>query len=158
MNINSNINLKLSGKDLTDLMNAVLEKNADFRFQAKGNSMSPFIKNLDIVTISPLFINKPAVGDIVAVSTLRSKSIMVHRVIDKKQKKLIIKGDNNKSIDGVFEHGQIIGIVSCVERNGRRIWLGQGYFGRIIAIFSKIGILNSIILPVLRRLRRVFKK
>ena len=156
MNTNLNSSLKLSGKNLANLMGAVLEKNADFRFQAKGRSMSPFIKNLDIVTISPLSINKPAVGDIVAVSFRGRKSVMVHRVIDKKQGKFLIKGDNNKSRDGVFKHDQIIGMVSRVERNGRRIWFGQGCCKRIIAMFSKIGLLNSIVLPALRNVRRSF--
>jgi len=149
--------LDISGEELAGLMRVVLEKKADFRFKAKGHSMSPFIKNLDIVTISPLFTNKgPYAGDVVAASFFERKSIMVHRIIAEKQGKFIIKGDNNQSTDGVFEQDQIIGLVSCVERNDRKIWFGQGFFGKIIAIFSKSGLLNRIILPVLRKLRRFF--
>ncbi len=149
-------NLVVSGKNLNNLMNAVLEKNADFRFKATGHSMSPFIKNQDILTISPLPINRPVAGDIVAASFGEKKSIMVHRVIAKKQGKFIMKGDNNKSQDGVFEQNQIIGLVSKVERNDMTVWFGQGYFGRVVAMLSKSGLLNSIILPVLRVIRRFF--
>ncbi len=151
---NSNNDLKLSGKNLNNLMSAVLEKNADFRFKATGHSMSPFIKNQDIVTISPLPINRPVVGDMVAASFGERKSIMVHRVIAKKQGKFLIKGDNNKSQDGVFKQNQIVGLVSNVERNGMTVWFGQGYLGRVIAILSKTGLLNSIALPLLRSIRR----
>ncbi|MCP3898718.1 MAG: hypothetical protein GY707_03175 [Desulfobacteraceae bacterium] len=151
---NSNNDLKLSGKNLNNLMSAVLEKKAGFRFKATGHSMSPFIKNHDIVTISPLPINRPVAGDIVAASFGEKKPIMVHRVIAKKQEKFIIKGDNNNSKDGLFEHDQIIGLVSKIERNGVTVWFGQGYLGRVIAILSKTGLLNSIALPLLRSIRR----
>lgn len=152
-----NNNLKLSGKNLTDLMRAVLEKKADFRFQANGHSMSPFIKNQDIVTISSLSKRKPGVGDIAAVSLSQRESIMVHRVIGKKQEKLIIKGDNNKSIDGVFEQSQILGLVSCVERNKKEVWYGGGNSGKVIAFLSKTGVLNNFILPILRSTKAMFK-
>ena len=157
MENDSNNNLKLSGKNLTDLMRAVLEKNADFRFQAKGHSMSPFIKNMDIVTISPLSLNKPETGDIVAASFLERKSIMVHRVIGKQQGKFIIKGDNNKLRDGLFEQNQIIGMVNKVERNGRRVWYGENRFGKIIALLSKTNLLNNLILPILRSAKAKIK-
>ncbi len=150
-------NLKLSGKNLTDLMVAVLEKNADFRFQAKGHSMSPFIKNQDIVTLSPLSQNKPEIGDIVAASFLGRKSIMIHRVIGKKQYKFIIKGDNNKSRDGIFEQDQIIGLVVKVERNRKRVCYGGGVYGKIIAVLSKNGSLNNLILPILRAVKSKIK-
>jgi signal peptidase I len=153
---NSNNDLKLSGQNLTDLMRAVLGKNADFRFQANGHSMSPFIKDQDIITISPLPINRPKTGDIVAASFLERKSIMVHRVIGNKHGRFIIKGDNNRLIDGSFEQGQIIGIVTKVERDKKRVWYGKSVLGSGIALLSKFGILNSIILPVLRKLRRFF--
>ncbi len=147
--------LELSGKNLISLMGAILERNADFRFQAKGHSMSPFIRNMDIVTISSLPQYKPETGDIVAVLLIGKESIVVHRVVGKKKEKFIIKGDNNKIRDGLFEQNQIIGLVSKVERNGKRIMFGQGFFGRTIAILSGIGLLNSLILPILRKTRRL---
>lgn len=153
-----NNNLKLSGKNLTYLMRAVLEKKADFRFQAKGHSMSPFIKNQDIVTISPLPINRPHTGDIVAASFLQRKSIMVHRVIGTQQDKFIIKGDNNKSRDSLFEQDQIIGLVTKVERNGKRVWYGGEWSGKTIAFFSKTSLLNNLILPILRSIKAILKR
>ena len=43
--------LSLSGYVLIELMKAVLEKNVPFRFRGKGFSMSPFIRDGDVITI-----------------------------------------------------------------------------------------------------------
>ena len=58
--------LPLSGRALVDLLSAVLNKGVPVRFQAKGFSMSPFIKNNDVVTISPWQGTRPGLGDIIA--------------------------------------------------------------------------------------------
>lgn len=131
-------------------MCTVLDRSADFRFQAQGYSMSPFIKNYDIITISPVFQNKVATGDIVVVLFRDKRSVLVHRIIDRNNGQFIIKGDNNKSDDGFFKTDQIIGVVTKVERNGRKIWYGRNKTGKLIAFLSKTGLLNSFILPVLR--------
>ena len=46
--------LYLHAEDLIALIASTLQKGATFRFKAKGFSMIPFIKNNDVVTISPL--------------------------------------------------------------------------------------------------------
>jgi hypothetical protein len=51
--------LPLSGPALVHLLRAMMDKGAPVRFRAKGFSMSPFIKNKDVVTISPLQDNRP---------------------------------------------------------------------------------------------------
>jgi hypothetical protein len=58
--------LSLSGPALVKLLRAVLDKGAPVRFSAKGFSMSPFIKNEDVVTLSPLQDASPSVGDVIA--------------------------------------------------------------------------------------------
>jgi signal peptidase I len=142
--------LILSGEKLRDLMFAVLENNADFRFRAKGHSMSPFIRNQDIVTISPLSRHGAGFGDIVAVSLPNRASIMIHRIIGNQKGKFKIKGDNLKISDGFFNKDSILGRVSKVERIGGNVWYGGGNSGKIIAFFSKTGLLNYCILPGLR--------
>lgn len=149
--------LFLSGKSLINVMLAVLKKNADFRFQAKGHSMSPFIKDKDIITISPLSINNPATGDIVAVSFQDTKSFIVHRIVDEKDGEFIIKGDNNKSIDGIFKEDQIIGIVTKVERNGVKVWTGGRGTKKFIAFVSKNRLLNNLTRQGLKKIKIIYK-
>ena len=58
--------LRLSGQDLRALLCAILAKGASFRFKARGFSMSPFIRDGDVVTVSPHQHAKLDPGDIAA--------------------------------------------------------------------------------------------
>ena len=58
--------LPLSGQALLDLMRAVLAKGVPFRFCARGWSMAPFIRDGDVITVSPLRQSLPGVGEVVA--------------------------------------------------------------------------------------------
>ena len=58
--------LSLSGPALLDLLRAVLDKRVPFRFTARGFSMSPFIKDGDVVTVSPCAPGAIHYGDVIA--------------------------------------------------------------------------------------------
>ena len=47
-------------------MRAVLEKGRAFRFEARGTSMLPLIRDGDVVTVTPLSGGGPRTGDVVA--------------------------------------------------------------------------------------------
>ncbi len=82
--------LKLSGPDLIELLQAVLDKGVPFRFRAKGFSMTPFIKDGDVITIFPLEGSRPRLGDIVA---------FTHPVTDEAGMQVI--GWTRRGLDGV---------------------------------------------------------
>ena len=46
--------LQLSGRALAGLMKNVLARDLPFRFRARGWSMSPFIRDLDVITVKPI--------------------------------------------------------------------------------------------------------
>ncbi|MDY0361385.1 MAG: S24/S26 family peptidase [Desulforegulaceae bacterium] len=141
----------LSGENFAEIMESVLKKNADFKFTAKGYSMSPFIKDLDILIISPLKKN-PGFGDVAAVKNKVNGFIIVHRIIFKYKNKFLLKGDNLKSCDGFYYREEILGIVSSVFRNNKKIWFGK----KIIGFLSLVKILNFVILPCLRFVKQNF--
>ena len=58
--------ISLSAPVIMELIEAVHEKGASFRFQAKGYSMTPAIRNGDVITVSPLRDIEPRRGDVVA--------------------------------------------------------------------------------------------
>ena len=145
--------LNLSGRDLYQVMQSVLDKNASFRFTAKGFSMSPFIRDQDIITIFPVPFRGPDVGDVVVVKNKISGSAVVHRVIKEIKANYLIKGDNCQEFDGLFSGNQIAGIITKVERDGKQIWFGKGPGKTLIALVSRTGALNKIILPVLRKIK-----
>lgn len=142
--------VSINGNNFAELITAVLAKGADFRFQAKGSSMSPFIKDKDIIIVTPVSSkNMPKVGRVAVFRNKFSQNITVHRIVFKKKDCFLMKGDNLKGYDGFFHFNHILGIVSSVERNNKKIWFG----GNIIAFFSLLKFLNCILFFL-----RFFKK
>lgn len=150
LRIKKGAELAISSEDLQELMQDVLAKGAAFHFRAKGWSMSPFIKDGDVITIAPLSQEKLAVGKVVAFIQPASGHLAVHRVIGRKGSVFLIQGDNAiGQPDGWVHQLDILGCVTRVERNGRRIFLGLGLERYLVAVLSRNGWLDA----VLNRLR-----
>lgn len=141
----------ISKEVLKELLLAVIEKNASLRFQARGGSMSPFIKDEDTLTISPMAKDGPKLGQVVAYSKLDSDNLVVHRIVGKINGGYLIKGDNTSCLDGLVRRQDILGYVSAVERKGKRVRLGLGLERILIVFLSRTNILR-ILLAVWRRL------
>ena len=58
--------LFLTGPVFIELLQATLAEGAPFTFRARGSSMHPFIKDGDVITVSPLGEDSPGLGDVVA--------------------------------------------------------------------------------------------
>ena len=86
--------IPLYSPHLIELMRAVHEKGGVFRFQARGFSMSPFIKNEDVLTIAPPD-SVYETGDVLAFIRPQSQKLAVHRAVARKKDAYFIKGDNN---------------------------------------------------------------
>lgn len=142
--VKDGIELPLSGDALTELLGAVLEKGVPFRFMAKGFSMSPFIKNGDIVTVSPISKSGVHMGDVVAFINPHSGKLTVHRIIGKKKNDFIIQGDNVPIADGIITAAELIGVVSKVERKGKEVSLGLGPESPVVAFLTRVGILRPL--------------
>jgi hypothetical protein len=146
--------LSLGSRPFQELLIEVLHKGAAFRFRAKGFSMSPFIKDGDVITVAPLCGKKPRLGDVVAFINPRTEGLVVHRVVGKGDTNhLYIKGDNLPTRTHMVPIAPILGRVERIERDGKAITLGLGPEKRFIALFSRRGLL----LPVLLRLWRIVR-
>ena len=140
-------------------MQAVLEKGLSFRFRAKGWSMAPFIRDGDIVTLSPLKIASPRVGDIYAFVHPVMHKMVVHRAVAKYEKGLLFKGDNSLGKkDGVIPFELLLGRVIQIERNNHRVCLGLGVERYLIAWLSRLGFLTPMYLWLASRRRDFSKK
>jgi Peptidase S24-like len=135
--------VKLSKADLGDLACGVLSKNASFRFQVKGTSMTPFIKDGDVVVLSKPYSGVIHLGMPVAIVCPPDR-FFIHRVVARKRGLYLIKGDNISQADGSFAHSDIIGMVTKIERGGRQVRLGLGPERLLIAFLSRIGLLSVI--------------
>jgi phage repressor protein C with HTH and peptisase S24 domain len=142
--------LVLSKDALLELMMAVLAKGRGFRFKAKGWSMIPFIRDGDVITVDPITSEPCQLGQVVAFRSTDERCLVVHRIVARTDAGYLIQGDNamNES-DGIIRHEQLLGQVSRVERNGRRIWLGQGPGRVFIAWLSRGGYLAHLRLSLM---------
>jgi hypothetical protein len=137
--------LSLSGSGLKELLLAVIGKGVPFRFQARGASMYPFIQDRDLVTISPLKNGKPRPGDSIAFCLPDSGKLAVHRIIGRKAGGFLTRGDNSAGPDGLVPLGDVFGLVTRVERQGKRTAIGRGPEKRLIAVLSRGGFLVPLI-------------
>jgi hypothetical protein len=137
--------LSLSGKALIELMRAVHAKGLPFRFTAGGHSMAPFIRDGDVIRVSPLGSREPGPGDVAAFIHPETKQLCVHRVQSVDGDRFLIQGDNMpENPDGMIPREAIVGRVTRVERAGRRVRLGLGPERLLLAFLSRRGILAII--------------
>jgi signal peptidase I len=150
--------LPLSGPALVELLQAVLQKGAAVRFQARGFSMSPFIKNEDVVTISPLQGNLPGLGDIITFVQRETNGLCIHRIIRRRGGFYITKGDNSSETSERLPGENILGCLTRVEREGKEVFLGLGPERFLIALLSRRGLLLPLILPAWKVIRTIVKR
>jgi len=132
--------ISLSGKALIELMQAVHAKGLPFRFSASGYSMAPFIRDGDVITVSPLGFCAPGLGDVVAFIHPETQLLCLHRVLSVNGKGFLIQGDNMpEKPDGMIPRDAIFGRVTRVERAGRRVRLGLGPERLLLAYLSRCG-------------------
>ncbi len=146
--------LCLSGDSLTQLLRAVMEKGKPFRFRAKGWSMAPFVRDGDVVTVTPLDGRRLKTGEIAAFLHPSTGKIAVHRIIHRKSGYVSLKGDNAFVVDGRLPSDRIFGSVSRIERYGKNIRLGLGPGRLAIAVLSRSGWLTPGLFAARRILRR----
>ena len=111
--------------------------------------MAPFIKDADIITVSPLVDGRVSVGVPVAFIHPGRGNLVVHRIIARARGSYFIKGDNSPEADGWVHQQNILGYVSSVERNNRRWNFGLGKEAFLIAFLSR----HNLLLPLFRSWR-----
>lgn len=125
---------------LKDLMQAVIEKDASFRFRARGFSMYPFIKDRDMITLEPL--HRPLKnGDVVAFRQPHADKLAVHRIVSAKGGSFLVKGDNVPEPDGLIPLEDIFAVAAAVERKGERVGGGLGSARGLLAFLSRHNLL-----------------
>jgi len=138
---------------LAQLLQAVLKKGALFRFRAKGFSMSPFIRDDDVVTVAPLSRNSTRLGDVVAFVSPYTERLTVHRIVGRKGNSYLTQGDRAPESDGLISNIHILGRVTKVERNGKGVLLGLGPERSLIAFLARKGYFAHLLVPIWRRIR-----
>ena len=147
--------LLVPGPALTELLRATLAEGMPLRFRARGFSMDPFIRDDDVITVSPLADHSPGPGDVVAFIQGNAERLLVHRVIRTRGSSYVIKGDNSAGADGLIPGANILGWVKSVERNNQRVLLGFGPERVLIAFLSRLGWMVPLV-RIASKLRHLF--
>ncbi len=143
--------LNLKGEDFAFITQKVLGREKILRFKAKGASMSPFIKDGDILEISPVNGGKIKVGDVIFYRVGEERTA-AHRVIKRitENGKLVFltKGDSNVGGGEEVHPEKIMGRVRTIERKGRKIRINEGLNRLMYIFYLKIS-------PFLTKARRI---
>ncbi len=137
--------LSLSGEALQDFLQTVLAKGAAFRFRARGASMNPFIRDGDVVTLSPWEGDFLSSGDVVAFCHPETGRLVIHRIVRKKSQGFLLRGDSCLKSDGLVQASGIFGRVTKVERSGRVLRLGLGPEAQLLALLARCNLLQLLV-------------
>jgi len=134
----------LSGRDLADFLSAVVDQHRSFRFAARGNSMHPFIRDSDVVTVAPCD-GAPSAGRVVAFRDRMNDRLVIHRIVLAWADGCLVRGDNAAAPDGIVATTDILGIVAGVERQERPVRFGLGFERHLVAALSARGLLVPLV-------------
>ena len=131
--------LGLDGSEMAGLVEELTARGASARFVARGGSMSPWIRDGDVVTVVPAA-GRARAGDVAAFRRPGSGQLTVHRLLRRVPGGWVARGDRSAGEDGVVADGEVLGTVSRLERNGRVRFLPRGWGGTWLARLSRLGL------------------
>jgi signal peptidase I len=147
--------IPLSGPALAELLQAVMKKGIPFTFRVSGTSMFPFIRDGDVVTVSPQEGRAPRFGDVVLRLAADGQQVLVHRVIGTNGGAYLTRGDASSLADGPAALEHVLGRVVALKRRGRVLVSGLGPERYLIAATSRSGILRWALAAGARLIRLV---
>src|SRR3989338_7975835 len=113
----SNNILSCNKEDFSYLAETILKQGNCIRFRAEGRSMSPSIRNGDIIEVGP-DIDDITPGDIILYRS-KENTPVVHRVIKINESiGILTKGDSSLSFDNPITHEHVLGRVIEVKKSG----------------------------------------
>jgi SOS-response transcriptional repressor LexA len=103
--------------DAADVIADLLSRGHAVQFQARGDSMHPLIRDNDSLHVEP--VGQVRRGDVVLV--LAHRGLTAHRVLEITEGTVITRGDNAPAADEPVAIEKILGRVTGVLRDGRRV-------------------------------------
>jgi hypothetical protein len=105
-----------------EVVRPLLAEGLSVRFQARGGSMSPAIRDREVVEVVPAIVAELNKDDIVLAKT--NDGFRLHRIVlaDHAKDCFVTRGDCSQENDPVLTGGQILGLARAKEvRLGRNI-------------------------------------
>lgn len=133
----------LAGENFFSLVSVLLQEGRDVQFKVKGHSMMPFIRDKDVVTVSPLQKKYLRRGSVVAFVHPAHNKLIIHRIIGQKNggDKFIIKGDSCFFSDGSIPIDYIMGYIKDLQRGLKKIVVSCSLKQQCIGLLSQLNII-----------------
>lgn len=138
----------------------LLRKGTSLRFQGRGSSMRPMVRDGDTLLVTPCPPAHVHLGEIVMCTT-HNDQLLVHRVIRSRKgtvgKCYLIQGDQAANPDGWITQENIHGCLSAIERSGRRVVMtetGARFLGLMVVLGQRLGLRNSVFAGAVSRFLR----
>src|SRR5579864_8484590 len=115
-------NRRAGSKLFEKVVRELLEQGLCVRFQARGASMSPAIRDGEIVTVTPVIVGKLRKDDVVLAKS--NYGFRLHRIVlaDHARDVFITRGDCGQENDAALTGAQILGVARAKEvRVGRKV-------------------------------------
>ena len=117
----------MNTQEATSLRKQLIENNHAVKIVASGYSMFPFMRNGDLLTISPVPIEEIQIGDVAVFES--NNDWISHRVIDirktNNETTLILRGDTCIQIDPLVTKENYVGKTVAFERGAKTINLNN---------------------------------
>lgn len=155
-NNNTNLNFPLSElneiKNLSlltnqiqfELLRGIFSLKIMVKMTVYGKSMEPFIRDGDLIFLSPIKNSWPKLGEVIAYGHPITKKMIIHRLVKYEGEKFVLKGDNCKQFDEEIGYSHILGRVSAINRKDSQKNIGIGKLSRLIACLSRINIIYAL--------------
>ncbi len=113
------------------------EKNSGktIKVKTKGKSMKPLIQEKSTVEVKIVPTEKLKIGDIAVY--FRNGKFFIHRVLNKKKGKILVKGDNNLNFDPIVKEELVLG--KAVKINGKKTDSLEFRLAKIPAVVLSFG-------------------
>jgi signal peptidase I len=125
-------------QDFSSLSSEVLHSGKRLRFQAKGGSMHPFVRNGDLLLVEPADGSTMKLGELAFYRT-ENGGIAAHRVVGRDSRGgcefLATKGDAVRGIPHAVACDEVLGRVVAIERQGTTVKLDGGQARAVAVVY-----------------------
>jgi GNAT superfamily N-acetyltransferase len=133
--------LRLDDDAFAELSAEILRQGGSFRFKARGSSMSPFIRDGDLLTIGPADAASLEVGEVAFYRTHRDR-IIAHRVVGRATQAGVLvletRGDARLTSDCLVPGDRVLGRVVRIRRGGRVFYLDRGPWLLVARVWIRV--------------------
>ncbi len=148
--------LSLAPPDFAELAAQILGSGHALRFQARGGSMHPFIRDGDVIEVEPVEASQIGLGDVIF-CRVPGDRLVAHRVIrvsgEDGQVALMTRGDSAARFDQIVYAEQVLGRVVAIERRGKRTKPDEGVYGLLSVLWARLWPLSLWLYLILRKAR-----